>query len=83
MRHQEVMRHAQCGRQVAHAWRMAALVVADEGDNPRLVVGDPVVDTIAQPPRNRLGIRDERVDGGRIAPATLILEGLRQVPVVV
>ena len=69
-------------RPVADPRRLDALGVPEEGGHPRLVVGDPAVDHVAE-----LGGHQRRVVGeplGRVAhrPAAGRLARLRQVPVV-
>jgi hypothetical protein len=61
---------------------MPAFVVADDGRAPGFVMGDPVLDPVAQSARDRIGHGDEGVDGGALVPAAALLQDLRQVPVV-
>jgi len=61
---------------------VVALLVAQGGDAPGLVVGDPVADAVAQPAGDVPGVVDEGLGGGAVAPAAAVLQGLGEVPVV-
>jgi hypothetical protein len=76
------VRHAQRGRPVADARRLAALGVAEERDHPRLVVGDPLRDHVAELLRHQPRVLGEAL--GRVArrPAAAVLQRLREIPVV-
>ena len=77
------MRRAQGARQIAHAGRVAPLVVADERRHPGLIEGHPVVDPVAEHFECRAGEVGETARGVATGPAAVaILERLRQVPVV-
>ncbi len=65
-----------------HAWCVLPHRVADPCDDPRLVVGCPVADTVAESLGDDGGVLDERLGGRALAPTALVLERLRQVPVV-
>ena len=55
--------------------------VADPRVHPRLVVGDPVLDAVAEPADDGFGVLDERLRRAARRPAARILERLRRVPV--
>ena len=56
--------------------------VPEPRGDPRLVVRDPVPDPVAEPRDDDLGVFRERLDGLARRPAALVLERLREVPVV-
>ena len=62
------------------ARRVVAPAVSDPRDHPRLVVGDPVTDPVAETARNGFDVLAERIDGPADRPAALILDRLRRVP---
>ena len=55
--------------------------VTDPGDDPRLVVRDPVGDAVAEAGRDGLDVLGERIDRVAHGPAARVLEHLRGVPV--
>src|SRR3954468_17922502 len=55
--------------------------VAYPGNEPRLVVRDPVAHAISEPLGDGGHVFRERVDGVTDGPATFVLERLRRVPV--
>src|SRR4029079_10300530 len=59
-----------------------AAAVAEPGDHPRLVLRDPTRDTVAEPRDDDLDVLRERLDRVPCRPAALVLERLREVPVV-
>ena len=61
---------------------MLAHAVAEPGDHPRLVLRDPVADTIAQRVGHDLDVLGEGVHGLAHRPAPAVLERLRQIPVI-
>ena len=63
------------------AGRVLAPGVPDPRDDPRLVVRDPVLDAVAEPLGDDLGVLDERLGGRARRPAARVLERLRRVPV--
>ena len=67
---------------VSRAGGVVAEHVAQERDAPRLVVGDPVVDAVAEAAGNDIGVVDEGVHRGAVGPAARVLQGLGQVPMV-
>ena len=73
---------AQRRRPVADAGRLRAVGVAEEGDDPRLVVGDPLRDDVAERRAARRRVLREAQRGVARGPAALVLQRLRQVPVV-
>ncbi len=56
--------------------------MAQEADAPRLVVGDPVGDAVAQGSADHVGVLHKRLGRGPRRPAAGVLERLGQVPVV-
>jgi hypothetical protein len=82
VREQQVVRDAQRGRPVAHAGGLRALDMAEDGHDPRLVVGDPGADRVAELARHVLGVLGEALRRRALGPAATVLERLRQVPVV-
>ncbi len=82
MGQQHVVGGAQGGLCVAQAGGVSADLVAQNADAPRLVVGDPVLDPVAQGGADHAGVLDERLGRGPRRPAAGILEGLWQIPVV-
>ena len=64
------------------ARRVHAIEVAVNGRAPRLVMGDPVFDPVAQTLGDDVGIFDKRSDGVAAGPAAGVLQVLRQVPVI-
>ena len=61
---------------------MNPLKIAMKSRAPGLVVGDPVLDAIPQMTRYGIGVVQKGIDRGALRPASLILQSLRQVPVV-
>ena len=57
-------------------------VVAQKSATPRLVDRDPALDPVTQTARDDCCVVDKRIDGGGVVPTTLVLERLRQIPVV-
>src|SRR5260221_10981517 len=60
---------------------VVAPAVADPGDDPGLVVRDPMSDAVAETRRDGLHIFRERIDRIAWRPATGVLEHLRGIPV--
>jgi hypothetical protein len=56
--------------------------VPEVGRAPRLVVGGPEADAVAEAPVDDLGVVGEGLGGAALEPAALVLEGLGEVPVV-
>src|SRR5665647_2754870 len=79
--HQVVRRGESVGGALA-AGRVDTRGVAEEGRAPRLVERGPHVDPIAQGLVHRDGVLGEQVGRVPVGPAALVLEPLRQVPVV-
>ena len=63
------------------ARRVVPPAVPDPGDDPRLVVRDPVGDAVAEARRDGLDVLGERIDRVAHGPAARVLEHLRGVPV--
>ena len=82
VREQHVMADLQRGLEIGQARRVPALVVADDGRAPGLVVRDPVLDAVAQAARDGVGQLQKGIDRGALVPAAALLQELRQVPVV-
>jgi hypothetical protein len=72
---------AQGGRPVSDPRRLAALLVAEEGDDPRLVDRHPALDEVAQLGGDDPGVLGEAQRGVARRPAAALLQRLRQVPV--
>jgi len=79
---EQVMRRRDGFANVLVAGRVVAPVVAEQRADRRLVQRHPVLDPVAQPPRHRLRILRERLRGVPRRPAALVLQRLRQVPMV-
>ncbi len=58
------------------------LEVSEERCDPRFVDGDPVLDTVAQPLRHRIGIVGKGLDSRSLRPPTTTLQSRGQVPVI-
>ena len=82
MRQILVMHRRKHVRQAFHAGRVLAGAVAEQRVNIGLVESDPVLDAVAEALGDGAGIVGEFLRGVAIAPAALILERLRQVPVI-
>ena len=68
--------------QVAVPRRVLAEEVAQERAAPRFVQRDPVLHPVAEPPRDDVGVLDERLSSQPRRPAAAILQHLGQIPVV-
>src|SRR5258708_23004709 len=68
--------HAAC------AWRVHARAVAEIGRAPGLIQRDPVGHAVTQPARYRLHIVGKRLSGTTVEPAAIVLQCLRQIPVI-
>ena len=77
-----MVRRAQRDRPVCRAGRLRPVRVAEERDHPGLVVRDPVVDEVAELGEDDVGVLDEPVDEVARRPAALLLQRLREIPVV-
>ena len=73
---------SQSGRPVAGSRCELPGLVAKHGCNPRLVVGDPVLDPVTEALGHDARVANEGVDCFPIAPASLVLKGLGQIPVI-
>jgi hypothetical protein len=82
VREQQVVRHPQRRHPVADARRLCALRVPEEGDNPRLVVGDPLRHHVAEAVRHQRRVLREALGGVAHRPAPVVLARRGQVPVV-
>ena len=76
------MRGPDGARPVGRAGSLRPVRVAEEGGHPRLVVRRPVLDQVAEAVEDELGVLGEAVDRVARRPAAVVLERLRQVPVV-
>ncbi len=81
VREQQVMRGGERVRVGGAARGVMAPAVPDPGDDPRLVVRDPVPDAIAEPLADRFDVLLERADDVARRPAAGVFEHLRRVPV--
>ncbi len=72
-------RHGQ--RKIADTGRLLAAQVAHEGRHPRLVVGQPERDAIAEAIEHRSCVLAETGGCVTVRPATFVLQRLREVPV--
>ncbi len=74
------------GRQAVEEQRLAggvgAHAVAQDRGDVGLVDGDPVLDAVGEPLADDGGVLREAVDGVAVEPAAVVLERLREVPVV-
>ncbi|MNT10428.1 hypothetical protein D3C72_1452590 [compost metagenome] len=77
-----MVRHLHGGGRVGHAGRELARAVAQHGRAPRFVMGGDAGDLVAEAARHFGRVGGKVIAGGAIEPATLVLQGLRQVPVV-
>ena len=82
VREQGVMGGAQGRGPVGHSRGLRPVRVAEEGRDPRLVVGDPVGHAVAERAEDVPGVVREALDDVARRPTALVLERLRQVPVV-
>ena len=77
-----MVRSSDGGRPVFETGGVAADLIADKGRHPRLVMGDPMLHSVAQITADNVSILDEGFGGGPGGPAALILKNLGQVPMV-
>ena len=82
VREKQLVRYAQRERMIPKPGRMTAVSVPDERGDLRLVDSDPVRYAIAQPRSDDTCELGEPFDRIRQGPAALVLERLRQIPVV-
>ena len=82
VRQQQMMRGGERGRPVAAAGRVQPFGVAEHARAPGLVVRDPAAHAIAEQVGDDVDVLDEGVDGRAHGPAAVVLERLRQIPVV-
>ena len=82
VREEHVVRGRERVVRVRASRRVLARPVPEPRGDPRLVVRDPVGDAVAEPLRDCFGVPDERFRGRARGPAALVLERLRQIPVV-
>ena len=82
VREEEMVRHAQLGDRVGQAGRHAAHSMADRRHHPRLVVGDPPGDAVAERLVHDRRVLDEALHDVAVLPATTILKRLGKVPVI-
>ena len=82
VRDEQVVRRPQRGHPVADARRLDALGVPEEGDDPRLVVRDPVAHHVAELLAHQPRVLGEALGGVARRPAAGRLARARQVPVV-
>ena len=82
VREVQVMHRGERGSRLVPARRVAALPVAEVRRAPRLVEGRPGVHPVAERRADDAGVLLERIDGRAHGPSALVLERLRQVPVV-
>jgi hypothetical protein len=79
---ERVMGCPEGARPVRRAGSLRAQRIAEERGHPRLVVRRPVVDEVSEAVEHVLGVLGETVDGLAGRPAAVVLERLRQIPVV-
>ena len=82
VRQQRVVDCAERGRPVADTGSLDPVGVAEDARHPRLVVGDPGGHDVAEGVEDDPGVLGEALDDVARCPAALVLERLRQVPVV-
>ena len=82
VREQQVVRDPQGRHPVADAGRLDAFGVPEEGDDPRLVVGDPLRHDVAEPVGHQRRVLREALGGVAHRPPARVLPRRRQVPVV-
>ncbi len=79
---EQMVRGAQPVGRPAETGSVGRLLVAQRGGTPRLVVGRPASDAIAQPGGDRVRVADEGIHRAARGPSTFTHESLRHVPVV-
>jgi hypothetical protein len=79
---QQVVGHLRRDLAALDAGRKVALLVAQHGDDPGLVVRSDPVEPVTQAGLHMAGVVDEAVHGVAVVPAAAVLQALRQVPVV-
>src|SRR3954470_5957610 len=79
---QHVVRRGKCLWPVGDARRLDAVAVAEESRHPGLVVRDPGIDEVAEPVEDEARVLDEAVDDLARGPAAVVLQALRQIPVI-
>src|SRR3954449_5635165 len=82
VRQQRMVRCPHSGSPVPQARRLDALRVPEEGGHPRLVVGDLVVDETVEAVEHEPCVLRIPLDDVTLRPTALVLESLRQIPVV-
>ena len=82
MTEQQVVGGRQSVEQQGASRSVRADAVPEHGHHVRLVHRDPVLDPVGQSLADQRGVLGEPVDGVAVQPAALVLESLRQVPVV-
>ena len=82
MRHQHVVAHLQGSFEALDTRGMDAFIVPVECGAPRLVVRNPVFDAVAEMATHDIGVFNKCVHRIPVGPTALILQHLRQVPVV-
>ena len=82
VRQQHVVGRPEGARPVGCTGSLRPERVAEEGGHPRLVVRRPVLDQISETVEDELGVLGEAVDRVACCPAAVVLECLRQIPVI-
>ena len=82
MAEQEVVRHLHgCGARL-QAWCKNTTLVAQNSNHPGFVVRGVSCYTVAQTFENFAGVIDKVLNRVAVGPAALVLQGLRQVPMI-
>ncbi len=82
MREQQVVRRSRRGGWIVQAWCVLAGAVTVAGHDLRLVQRDPVLDPVAERVGDDSGVVREALGRVPHCPAALVLDFLRQIPVV-
>src|SRR5205085_11324426 len=82
VREQHVVDRSQRAAEILLARRVESVCVAEDSVYPRLVDRAPALDAVAVGVEARARVLGERVDDVGVAPAAVVLERLRQIPVV-
>jgi hypothetical protein len=75
------MSSGDCRLHVGYPWRMRAESVSQVRDAPWLIMRDPPLDSVAEPPRHNLRIACKRLGGIAVEPSATALQRSGQIPV--
>src|SRR5215212_6919827 len=68
--------------EICESWSVHTHAISQPGYNSRFVMSDPILDAVTERTTDEIRVFHECVDCGTYRPAALILQFLRQVPVV-